>query len=326
MKSLLDIQKNIRELENNVKEITESIRSISSDIEGLRNQTHDLDIDYTRVKLLAKQIPFGEHPLNRLNDERACRTYIEMLLNIVRLDNDEKTSLDRLVLIQWFLMKSNIEWSLEDLVKECYKIKADSFYELADFIPEQYRECFTVDALIIANLGGGNNREVYEYVADLIAILGVDKKKLKILSMVARATLCQSLGDMKLLNAMNINEKEEFLKYARIFNYYINNKVKVSIIESCRRIVVDLSESETVSNVWWLVKTGQKINVNDIIASYMKERREGTLYTYDNVKIKSPSSGTVFTFDYNGTYYAVLSDQEDDKDAIRTWLLASRRH
>ena len=66
MKSLLDIQQDIRILESNIQEITDSVKSISSDIEAIRNSSERAALDYSKIEVLAKRINFREHPLNKL--------------------------------------------------------------------------------------------------------------------------------------------------------------------------------------------------------------------------------------------------------------------
>ena len=100
MKSLLDVQKDIRNLESSINDITYSIRNISSDIEDLRTVNQNRDVDYLKIESLAKQIPFRKHPLVKIDDDRVCKVYLELLLNIVRLDFEEEITLNRLVFIQ----------------------------------------------------------------------------------------------------------------------------------------------------------------------------------------------------------------------------------
>ena len=86
MKSLLDIQQDIRDLELSAKEITKSIRSLHTDIENIRDSSDIAELDYARIEMLSRQLPFGKHPLNKLEDRTCCKIYLEMLLNIVCLD------------------------------------------------------------------------------------------------------------------------------------------------------------------------------------------------------------------------------------------------
>lgn len=320
MKSLLEVQQDIRNLESSINVITDSIRNINTDIEELRSVNQNINIDYMKIELLAKQLSFGKQPLDKLDDVRVRQVYLEMLLNIVRLDLEEEISLNRLVFIQWIQKESKIDWSLEDLFKDCYKIEADSYHEMVDIIPEKYRECFIVDTLIVANLGGSANKEIYEYIAGLVAILGVDKERLKTLSFVARAALCQNVGRMKKA------EMHEFQKCAKMYNYYIKEDVLEHGIKSMRQIVVQLSDDEA-KNFKWKVKQGQAVKKDDIVATYSKAaRKRGFSYSINYVteEVKAPSSGTIFQFRDNCINYGVLAHETDNKAAIKEWVKARR--
>ena len=196
MKSLLDIQQDIRNLENSVRSITESIRNIGSDIDNIRNSSEasgGLALDFTKIETFAKQLSFGAHPLSTLGQDEVCRTYLRALLNIVRLDTDEKTTVSRMVFIQWLQMQSHIEFSLEELYKDSFKLDEQLYYELVDGLTEEYREYFIVDALIVANISGEANSNIYEYIAQLTALLGISADKMRALAVVAKMTLCQNL-------------------------------------------------------------------------------------------------------------------------------------
>jgi len=138
LKSLLNIQEDIRKLENNVLDITESIKSINSDIESLRNSSNGAAIDFSKIENLARQFLFEEHPLSRLNEGRHCQIYLELLLNIVRLDPDPEMMVNRMVFVQWLQMQSKIDWPLEDLYMDCFKMDKQPYCELVDEIPLEY--------------------------------------------------------------------------------------------------------------------------------------------------------------------------------------------
>ena len=95
MKSLLDVQQDIRNLEKSVQEITNSIKCISTDIDVIRNSKVDTKNDFLGIEKLAKQFIFGKHPIDRLDDGNACKLYLEMLLNIVHLNPGDKENLNR---------------------------------------------------------------------------------------------------------------------------------------------------------------------------------------------------------------------------------------
>ena len=85
-----------------------NVKTINTDIETIRNSSEGVVLDYSKIELLAKQINFGKHPLTNLK-MGACQIYLEMLLNIVRLDQDEESVVNRMVFIQWLQIQSRID-------------------------------------------------------------------------------------------------------------------------------------------------------------------------------------------------------------------------
>jgi hypothetical protein len=324
VKSLLEIQQEIRKLESSVQSIGESIKDINSDIDSIRNESQKTDIDFNKIKILAKQIRLGEHPIKKLGEDRVCRIYMEMLLHIVRLDPDQKKTIDRLVFMQWLQSQSEIEWTLEELYTECFKIDKQSYDELLEEIPQKYREIFFVDALMVANITGSANLEIQEYLADLAVILEIPREKILILAVIAKMALCQS--------ATEINREQFEMVQADIaaYRHYISPEMVEQGKNAWRKIVVEIPESEVIS-FNWIAKQRQKVNIGDEIAGYMKiKHSEGsgggsrpfwlnTTTMHFDLK-KATSEGTLFQFESNETYYGVISYETDDIEDLKAWV------
>lgn len=320
MKSLLDIQQDVRSLEKSVQEVANLIKGINLDMEEFRTANQNTDVDFSKIETLAKNISFGKHPIRKLSDGRACQIYLEMLLNIVRLDLEEEVSFNRLVFIQWLQTEAEIDWTLEDLYKDCYKIKSTSYHDLLDVIPKKYREYFIVDAVIVANLGGNAITDIYEYIADLAAVLGIDKERLRALSFVAGTALCQSTGHMKK------KEIAEFLMSAKSFKHYIKTDILESGFKSIRQVIVELSDDEA-QDFKWKVQQGKEVKKGDIVATYsraLRQRGFSWMTNFITEEVKAPSEGTIFQFRDNGINYGVLAHEVDDKNSIKAWVKARR--
>lgn len=320
MKSLLEIQQDIRSLEHSINDITDTIKEISSDIEDLRNANQNTDIDYSKIELLSKLITFGKHPIDKLDDGRACQVYLEMLLNIVRLDPDEELSLNRLMFIQWIQKESRINLTLEDLFKDSYKIDTNAYHEMVDVIPTKYKEFFVVDALIVANIGGTANTEINEYIVGLVTTFGITKERLRILSFVARTVLCQKV------QRMEKEEMDEFQKCAKAYKHYIKADILKNGILSLRQLVVEIPDDDC-KNFKWKVKQGQAVRKDDIIAIYSKATKiRGFSHStnYKTEEIKAPSTGTIFQFRDNCINYGVIAHETDNKDSIKAWVKERR--
>ena len=313
MKSLLDIQQDIRKLENSLKDITESIKAISSDIEIIRTPEQDISIDYELIKVMAKNINYSKNPISKIDDMSEQQTYIEMLINIVRLDIDREVTVNRLTFIQWILNQTEIEYGLEALYKNSIKMSDKLYCEHLHKISENYKEYFVLDALIIANIAGTANMEIQLYVADIASIIGVDSKNLHKLALIARVVLCK--------NFKSITKDDLRIIQATIwkFYYYISKSMKQELLESLRNIVVQLADSE-VSSFSWKAKQRSDVTAGDIIATYNKEIKVLNRTQYKNKKVVAPIDGVIFIFRDKNVNYGVISNKIDSKDSIKEWI------
>lgn len=320
MKSLLDIQQDVRNLENILSDVQGKIKEIEINIDGLRTSNQNMDMDYSKIEILSRLLAIGRHPLDKLKDDKAKKTYLKMLLSIVRLDANEEVTLNRLILIQRILADSGIDLSLEDMYKESFRISLDSFYNMVDIIPVKYREIFVVDSLVVAYLGGAANAEISKYIVGMFSLLGIDKEQLRILSLVARVALCQETKRMKKA------ELDRFMKCAKTFKHYIKPDILNNIVLSQRKIVVELSDTE-VTDFKWKVKQEEMVEKGKLIATYKtKARSRGYSFStqYKTVEVTSSDQGTLFQFRDNCTYYGVISHESDNKDSIKAWVKARR--
>lgn len=324
MKSLLDIQQDVRMLENRVKDIAADIGRISSDIGDMRDAVLDEDIDYGKIGLLANRFTFGEHPLAKLEDKRACRIYLEMLLNIVRLDAGAEAAANRLVFIQWLQMQADVDWSLEDLYRDCLQMKKETYAELADSLPAGYIDSFIVDGFITAGISGSPNREVMAYMADLSAALWVSREKLRVLSTVAHMVLCQSVG------ADGTKDLYEAYSWLGKFSYYMDPEAMKRGRIGLRNIALELVEDGwSVSGFQWKAKNGQMVKAGDVIATFGSGKVRAAYKVNQAPKtqeIQAPVSGTLFHFKEKGMHYGVIAHETDNMDSIKAWVrqLAAR--
>ncbi len=313
MKSLLDIQQELRGLETDVKNITNCIAEISADIDEMRSAAQDArgrEFDYEKIEVLARQIPFNGHPLGLLADGRVCQIYLEMLLNIVRMDYDSETTVNRLIFIQWIQTWAEIDWSLEELFADACGMQTDFYNEFAEAMPENYKAYFMLDALMIANIGGPANREIFEYLVELSSILGITAQQMRILASVAAAALCRKF------KRMEIEEADQVLDGINRFKHYIDDDMIQKMLEVHREVVERCADSVFFK---WEIKQGQKVTKGECIALH----RQSSISIAAGMKsICSPLAGTIYCFRDGTMHYGVISLKADNKDAIKAWLKA----
>lgn len=334
LKSLLDIQKDIRNLENSILEISANIKQVNDDIDELRNQDNSIDFDYEEIKKLSQLIPFKKHPINKIEDEETVRLYLETLVNIIKFDDknvDDKVD-TRLVFIQWLLNNSKLNINLEELIISSLRVKISDFDKLTLKLSKKSKELLIVDLLIIANMSGTFNEDECNYVVDVITIVGVDASKLKLLTLIAKMVLCQKSFefDVAIGNDL-IKELGNYRHYVLSNITDVVNSMPTDIIKeaikSMRTTVVEM-HSEKTKNFKWKCKQQDKVVCGDVIATYQKERKKrGYSFTteYETKEILASSEGTIFQFRDNNIIYGVISHDSDNKDSIKQWIKNAKR-
>lgn len=308
-KSLLDIQQEIRELDGKVKGISIAIAEIYDEINELRNDETD-SIDYDTIRQMSRRLPFGKHPLGRLDDYYACKIYLETLLSLVQVEHDSVDAVNRLIFVQWLLSQTTLELNLDELFKDSLKINIEIFAQVEELIPKTYKCHLIMDALLIANICGQANNDILSYVASLCSILGVDKEQLQILSIMAKGILKQDLGNMKKADLQQV------LAEVKNFNHYLNNTLLEPLLLSQRTIAVECRDA-FIPLKWEIEQQGQ-VKKGDIIAKYRK------IGEWWFTEFKAPCTGTLFQFENNYTYYGVISHESDNEDSIKEWIFQRR--
>lgn len=327
MKGLLDIQREIRRLEDGIREIARGLAALQEDLEEMRSAARTPETDYERIEMLSGQIRLEGHPLGSLQVERVCRLYLEMLLHIVRLDPEQESAERRLAWIQGLNRQTGTERTLEELYIGSLQIDSRSLDEFARTLPETYRECFLVDALVIANLWGCANGEILEYLAGLGEILGVTGRKLRRLSLFVRTVLCRSVSGMERADL------EEILEAAESFWYYMETETTRQAVEELRHVAVELRD-EDGEEFRWKALQGQIVEPGSIIAVYKpkkpkKKKDMGSPFwgiqiedgsQHGKVLVRAGVSGTLYQFRMNNTNYGVIGHRTDRKEAIKEWM------
>lgn len=311
MKSLLDIQKQIRMLEQTVEDVSSTLRNINDEIEQLCKADDQPNIDFKQIMNLSKKLPFAKHPLSKWDNEYACCCYIEVLLSMVLLDNGEEARLNRLVLIQWLLTEASINHTLEQLLTECYQLNKDSYAEKIDSIPKEYREFLLADALIIAYMNGEVNADICEYIVALCEAFYIDKNEFVLLCKTAFQALTQNVDCL-----LEGRKKAEIMA---LFLQYFDKPVREKVIEKLRSVVVEIPKHHVRYFDYKIKVQGQYVQKGAILAE-MED-----YYAGYRKKYSSPMDGACFCFQQDNVYYAVISHETDQLKDVQSWVIKRKK-
>lgn len=315
MKSLLDIQKEIKDMEQAGRKLTENLAEISREVQALREADDDKETDFVQIKALAANMPFTGHPLKQLKDTYASKIYIELLLCVLRLDNHDAT--EKLTFVQWILQKSYLKIELQDAYTESLTLEKEIFSEAAGLWEKDYRLYFLVDAFLVSHFTGPVNAETVEYIAHLSIVLGLNEDEVSVCADIAKIILFQDARWVKKSRAA------ELLPWLDKFEHYLDAAYKESMITKCREFCVEYGEDDSFK---WKVKQKEYVKKGQVIATYVFcENKIGYAWRYGRgqgtiKEMKATSSGYLYQFTLNGIKYGVISVEEDDKDSIKAWV------
>lgn len=332
MKSLLDIQQETQCLEDGIREIVRGLETLQEDLEEMRSSDRAPETDYERIERLAGQIRLEGHPLGGLQDERVCRLYLEMLLQIVRMDPEQETAERRLAWIQGLNLQAGTDRTLEEMHTQSFQTDSRTMGEFAEALPEACRECFLVDALVIANLCGCANAETLEYLAGLGEILEITGERLRELSLFARTMLSRSTS------GMGRADLEALLEAAWRFGYYLEEDIVRQAVEDLRHVAVALQVEDT-EDFRWKAAQLQTVEQGDIIAVYRAKKPKTCTDYFQLFKmqekenhpeqsrtiLRADVSGTLYQFRLDHIIYGVIGHRMDRKEAIREWVKGGKK-
>ncbi|MDE7323350.1 MAG: hypothetical protein K2N73_11670 [Lachnospiraceae bacterium] len=311
MKSLLDIQKEVKELEAMVQDMANSLDCISREIQEIRTSNDNMEMDYDMIRMLAKNVPFANHPLAKLKDGYACKLYIELLLSVMQMDTNGIT--EKMVFIQWILKESRIDMELEDVYAESLELEKEIYSEIGEILRTDFRRFFIVDALIVANFVEEANGEAIEYIAQLCVFLGVDASYMETSVILAKIALYQDIKNIKKADV------EEVLPYIDDYEYCIGKNTIEKAFCLFRYVCIKVYNDDLWGgySLSWKVKQISKVSKGDNIAEY-RPKQGSTTY------VKASQDGTLFQFKAEKTYsygsVGVISHPSDSGKKIEQWL------
>ena len=316
MKTLLDVQNEIRDLGQLLGDTARRLDTLSAEVHDLRTANAGADTNrYDDIRVLAKSVPFKTHPLAEAEDPGGSlrRLYLTALASAVRLCGED-VSLP-LAYVQWVLDRSGLGMTLEEVWTESAKPGRVDYDAVRESIRDDLRLCLIVDMLVIAQTGaedGEPSPAALEYAASLCGVLGVSGEDAKHCAAAVRVMIA-SLKDINRDAIISASESWWLAFYLGESSIsFLNNRCRVI---ACR--VLPLSY-QTFS--WRHPNQCSYVKEGEIFAS-LKDNPNLTGKRKPGTKDFTAScNGWLYHFELNQVQYGVISYQNDNMNSIRAWV------
>ena len=307
MKSLIDIQQDVRAIENTLSTLTQQLGLINNALQQLSEPVDKNGIDFEDIKILAKRIPYKNHPIKEITSSNAQLDYLFILLNIVRLN--EVKDINQFVFLQWLINESKLKYTLEQIISMGLKSDVLNLLKSSEVLSDQQKRILILDAMILSNLSETRRDTVFNYLADLCVIFQIEKENVKTYSQIARLILTQSYSKLKKQDA------DKIIKHSKNFMCYLSKDIFEPYFAPLRRITLQVPENQIASGyqIEWHFQSQKYVKKGTTIAKYKSRLSHFT------IEVKASESGFLYKFKHNHTSYGVISHHDDDIEAIKTW-------
>lgn len=191
------------------------MEKFSKNIEGIRKMMKDMKAEKYAIV----------NPDLIDKDEYIKSLYLKVLCTVVQYENDPTDM--QILFLKRIISGIGLEDTVEEYMRKALEISELDIKEFLSIVGEsKAKYYFATDGLIITSMRKGNSSE-YEYLAELIELLGINKDDLEYLCMVVKSVLQQesSYYDQ---SKLKINERVEEID----FTPYINNYYSGAIVDT----------------------------------------------------------------------------------------------
>lgn len=184
------------------------MENLSKNIDGIRKMMKALKAEKYAIK----------NPDLIALDEYVKGLYLKVLCTVVQYENDPTDM--QVLFLKRIIIGMNVDNSLEDYMKRALEISDSDIQEFLSMIGDsQIKYYFATDGLILVSMGN-DNAQGYEYLAELIELLGINKADLEYICMVVKSILQQQSSYYDQSKEL-VNERVAHLNFAPyIQNYY----------------------------------------------------------------------------------------------------------
>ena len=336
MKTLQELQQEVRILEDELRGLGTRLGRVASELDELQHAGDgSAGIDFDAVRFCAKQLDFSGHPLAEL-EPGAARLYLTALLSLARFRKETDGNL--LVLAQWILDQTQLSDTLSSLLLAGYEIGAKQLQDLHEQLGNHWGPMLVLDLLVGAGLSGPPEEKALEYIGEVAMLFQMDEDRMEDIAAAARCSLRQSLEDEKKKKLVDLPG------YAKIYwTKDMRNAVfmKQAVRATGQAAITTAAVLKTIGKgIGHALSINRYIEVEEPIliakeltwsvpqqSTVTKGRTLAVVEYWDQVlgcrrsrTICAKHDGTIYQFTYDGKYYGVISAVYDTLDQIQNWL------
>lgn len=193
------------------------MEKFSKNIDGIRNMLKDLKSEKYAIV----------NPELIALDEYVKGLYLKVLCTVIQYENDPSEM--QILYLRRIVNGISIDDTSEECMRKALEISTEDMQEFLSIMGKlNCKYYFAVDGIILSSLGKGNAPS-YDYLAEILELLEINKADLEFICMITKSILQQ---DSSFYNqAKNlVNERVEKLDFAPyIYNYYAGAIVDTDI-------------------------------------------------------------------------------------------------
>jgi len=211
MKTIAEIQQEIRFIKTEIGNLDERLQKVSDELSNFKEIGFTESV-YQTIYDMARHMPIIKHPI--VNQEASVKgNYFAILVSVAGMDDSINN--DQLLLLQRMIIGDQDRGRLENYTGLSNKLSLkDIIYNIDSVIKGQLAKQLTLDLFLIIGLSRKKTHDIFSALADIISIFEIDRNELKEISDVSVVILKQS--------AKNDWNYKTIIKANQDFGYYLS--------------------------------------------------------------------------------------------------------
>ena len=229
MKTISELQQEIRSMQTELQEINKRLSNINDELLNYKDSGVS-DSKYKRIYEIAETMPLIEHPIIRYG-YAVKNSYFAILILVATCEDSIND--DQLLFLQRMVMADRQRTSIDLYMAGIGSTSIDNvIFKMHDDVKNLSNQ-LVLDMLMIANLGKIKSQLTYEVIANITKFIGVSEYELRMISVIAKSILLQKCDES--VKAMGLGYME---KIDCQFGYYL------STVKNWKKYLIEKKEEE----------------------------------------------------------------------------------